>query len=138
MPRFSVFFLPQKPTFPNSNSISFCKQCLKSHSVDILLVISKLHVFLPLFFLSPFCFVFFPRFLTYDPKRRITADDALKHDYFQVSALCSSDKFLTFLWQSNGGVLTFFKSAHKFYLGLFVSQTSRVLCFSETSHFLYL
>ena len=28
------------------------------------------------------------RFLTYDPKKRITADKALEHEYFSVSAFC--------------------------------------------------
>ena len=28
------------------------------------------------------------RFLTYDPKKRITADKALEHEYFNVSAFC--------------------------------------------------
>ena len=26
----------------------------------------------------------FPRFLTYDPRRRITAEEALEHEYFEV------------------------------------------------------
>jgi cell division cycle 2-like protein len=30
-------------------------------------------------------FFFFQRLLTYDPCRRITADDALKHEFFEES-----------------------------------------------------